>query len=127
MANSWFSKRRQRGRQAEDQAARWLKDKGLRQIAGNYHCRQGEIDLIMEDGDMLVFVEVRYRAGNRFGGALASVTTAKRRRICQAARHFLAGRPEYAEHACRFDVMAMQPDADGTIRYDWVSNAFYEE
>lgn len=126
MVKGWLNKRL-RGQQAEQQAARWLDQQGLRQVAANYHCRQGEIDLIMEDQDMLVFVEVRYRTSTGFGGALASVTAGKRQRITRAARHFLANRPEYSEHACRFDVLAMEPDDTGAVRYEWVSNAFYEE
>lgn len=125
MIKAWFSKR-QRGEQAESQAAAWLGQQGLTLVMSNYHCRQGEIDLVMEDQDTLVFVEVRYRASRAYGGALASVTKSKQQRISRAARHFLARKPAYSEYACRFDVLAMEPDASGAVDYEWVRNAFYE-
>ena len=95
----------QSGGEAEERAARFLVDQGLALVARNYRTRQGEIDLIARDGEMLVFVEVRLRTGERFGGALGSIHAAKRRRIEAAARHFLMrlGR----EPKCRFDVIAL--------------------
>ncbi len=69
-----------RGASAEALAASWLEARGLKLIARNVRFRYGEIDLVMDDGEALVFVEVRYRARDDYGGAAASVTAAKRTR-----------------------------------------------
>ncbi|MFT0137195.1 YraN family protein [Alcanivoracaceae bacterium MT1] len=114
-----------RGQRAEWQALRWLRERGLRPVARNYRCRQGEVDLIMTDHDTLVFVEVRWRSRRDYGGALASVTRAKQRRLHVAARHFLAHNARWGSHPCRFDVLGLEPDGDGEVRYQWVQNAFY--
>ena len=102
---------------AEARAARYLEDHGLAILARNYHTRQGEIDLVARDGAVLVFVEVRLRTSGRLGGALESITHAKRARIVAAARHYLMrlGR----EPPCRFDVVAM----DGG-ECTWLRGAF---
>ena len=94
------------GGEAEEAAAKFLVERGLRIIARNYRTRQGEIDLVAQDGDMLVFVEVRLRSSARFGGALGSIDGRKRARIVAAARHFLMrlGR----EPRCRFDVITLE-------------------
>ena len=78
-----------RGQQAENAAAQWLQQQGLSLLQRNYRCRQGEIDLIMQDNDDLVFVEVRWRKHHSHGGALASVDYHKQKRLILAARHFL--------------------------------------
>jgi len=105
------------GGAAEDRAARLLGENGLSILARNYRTRFGEIDLVARDGDVLVFVEVRMRASDRYGGAAASVTLAKRRRIEAAARHYLSriGR----EPPCRFDVVSLD-DSGAT----WLRAAF---
>src|SRR5260370_10893576 len=83
-----------------------LRRQRMRFVARNVSCRGGEIDLVMRDRDgTLVFVEVRARAGNRFGGAAASIGVHKQRRIVHAARYFLATRADTVS-ACRFDVVA---------------------
>ena len=104
------------GARAEEQAARFLAGRGLIILARNYRCRGGEIDLVCRDGATLVFVEVRLRTNRDFGGAAASITPAKQRRIALAANHYLAGKPL---PACRFDAVLL----DGT-RIDWIRNAF---
>lgn len=93
------------GADAEDRAARFLEAQGLRIVARNYRTRQGEIDLIAQDGATLVFVEVRLRASERFGGALGSIDARKRARIEAAARHYLMRIRR--EPACRFDVVTL--------------------
>lgn len=105
-----------RGREAEERAARHLAGCGLRLVERNFRVRGGEIDLICRDGASLVFVEVRQRSRSDFGGAGASITAAKRRRIVLAARHYLLGK---ADCDCRFDCVLI----DGT-RLEWVKNAF---
>ena len=108
------------GARAEDLCADLLRAAGLRLIERNWRCRLGEIDLIAEEGDTLVFAEVRMRGAGLFGGAAESVTAAKRARIVAAARLYLTRRPEAA---CRFDVFLV----DGPPRHvQWIRNAFSE-
>jgi putative endonuclease len=107
------------GRAAEELAARSLERQGLEILERNYRCRAGEIDLVARDGDTLVFVEVRFRGSESFGGARASVDRAKQRRILAAARHYLAGRPE---RPCRCDVVVL--DRLDPARVDWIRDAF---
>jgi putative endonuclease len=105
-----------RGREAEERAARHLEQCGLRVVARNFRIRGGEIDLICNDGKARVFVEVRLRSRSDFGGAAASITAAKRRRIVLAAQHYLAGKPACD---CRFDCVLI----DGE-QLEWIPNAF---
>lgn len=115
------------GRDAEKLAAKWLVDQGLTVMERNFHCRQGEIDLILLDQDTLVFTEVRWRKHQSHGGALASVDHHKQRRLINAAQHFLARHPEHHHRPCRFDVLGMEPDNQQTVLYQWIQNAFYSE
>ena len=105
-----------RGREAEDKAAHYLERHGLRVIERNFRVRGGEIDLICRDGKALVFVEVRQRSRSDFGGAGASITASKQRRIILAAQHYLAGKPDCD---CRFDCVLL----DGE-RLEWLRDAF---
>ena len=91
----------------------------------SYFIEYFALDLIMDDGETLVFVEVRWRAYNRYGGALTSVDGRKQRRLSLAARHYLGRYPYQAQRPCRFDVLGLEPDDDGEVRYHWVQNAFY--
>lgn len=104
------------GRQAEDQALAYLQGQGLKLVERNFRCKTGEIDLIMLDRDSLVFVEVRRRGGRRFGGAAASVTTAKQMKLLSAAQVFL--KRYAAVPKCRFDVIAIE---GGQV--EWLKNA----
>jgi putative endonuclease len=106
------------GRQAEQQACGYLQAKGLRLVDKNYRCRHGEIDLIMLDGEVLVFIEVRYRRSGLFGGALASIDMRKQRKLISTASHYLQAQGQRC--AARFDVVAI----DGNGQIDWVPNAF---
>jgi putative endonuclease len=111
-----------KGAEAERIAAAYLQQQGLTLVERNYRCRFGEIDLIMAENDTLVFVEVRMRASNAFGGAAASITAAKQTKLLIAARHYLSGLR--CEPACRFDAVLIT----GTQRYaiEWIRNAFDE-
>ena len=120
LAQQWW--RRQRGDAAEQRASEWLRAKGLTLVAQNWQCRLGEIDLIMQHDDMLVFIEVRYREQEHFGGALASVDCHKQRRLIAAARYYLAKHPRWANSCCRFDVIAF---SGATSTPTWIENAFY--
>ena len=93
------------GRAAEAAAARFLELQGCRILAANFRARGGELDLVAEDGAVLAIVEVRYRASDRYGGAAASITRAKRARIVRAARFLLATHPPLAQRPARFDVV----------------------
>lgn len=110
-----------RGVPAENLAAAFLEGQGLKVLERNYRCRFGEIDLVARSGEMVVFVEVRARRSDAFGGAAGSITAAKRRRLVAAARHYLARRR--VAGACRFDVVLLQGDEP---RIEWLANAFGE-
>ncbi|MBM3356240.1 MAG: YraN family protein [Betaproteobacteria bacterium] len=110
-----------RGGGAEDRAAAFLERQGLRIVTRNYRCRFGEIDLVAETGATVVFVEVRARASEAYGGAAASITPVKRRRVIAAARHYLAAKRE--RRACRFDVVLIR-GADAQL--EWIPDAFGE-
>lgn len=107
------------GRDAEDRAQAHLIDAGLRSVTRNYRCRGGEIDLIMRDGDTLVFVEVRYRRHPAFGGALGSIDQRKRQRLHLAASHYL--QRSGWRGPCRFDVIGFDADLR---QARWVRDAF---
>lgn len=109
------------GRQAEDLAAHFLEKKKLRIIARNYRCRGGEIDLVCRDGKVLVFVEVRLRQSTAFGGAAASVTAIKQRRIILAAQHFLMTNA-LTNDDCRFDCILMNGTSGNDV--EWLRDAF---
>lgn len=108
------------GRQAEDAALDFLRAQGLKLVERNYRCRFGEIDLVMREAAVLVFVEVRMRRSVAFGGARESITSAKRARLLAAARHYLNAQP--TEPACRFDALLL--NGDGGV--EWLRNAFGE-
>jgi len=103
-------------------ALAFLMEQGLRKVARNYRCRHGEIDLILDDGDTLVFVEVRFRATGALVSAAESVTQAKQRRLLASAEHFLQRRAESEQRDCRFDVVAISGNAPRpTVR--WLRDA----
>ncbi len=111
---------KQTGDAAELRARRWLERQGLSFIAANVHERGGEIDLIMHDGVVTVFVEVRYRASSAFGGAAASVTRSKQNKLLQTARLWLARHNgSFDTVDCRFDVIAFTGN-----EIEWLQNAF---
>jgi putative endonuclease len=117
------SPRQAAGHAVESLAERHLVESGLRPVARNVSCRMGEIDLVMRDGDALVFVEVRYRAAAGFGGAAASVTHAKRARLVAAARWYLMRNPRLANAPCRFDVVAVEGSGEART-LEWLRDAF---
>jgi putative endonuclease len=109
------------GQHAEDSALAFLRSQGLVLVERNYRCRGGEIDLIMRDGGKIVFVEVRFRSDQRFGGALASVDRHKQARLIHAASHYLAAK--HIDRPARFDVAAVSPD-QGKLEIQWIKDAF---
>ena len=106
---------RQVGEQAEALAAAFLQAQGLRVIETNYQCRRGEIDIIAEHGNMLVFVEVRQR--RRLSDAAVSIDRRKQQRLTAAAAHYLSGG---STRLCRFDAVLL--DAENKIQ--WLQAAF---
>ncbi|AND69759.1 hypothetical protein ATSB10_23050 [Dyella thiooxydans] len=114
---------RQAGAAFEALARRDLERAGLVLLSCNYTTRHGELDLVMRDGEQIVFVEVRQRARNGHGGAAASITASKRGRLIRTASLWLAAHPQHARRTCRFDVVSY----DGTgeeARMRWLRGAF---
>jgi putative endonuclease len=105
------------GAAAEQEALRWLLERGLVFVERNYRCRGGEIDLIMREQHSLVFVEVRARAQASTVSAIDSVGAAKQRRLAHAVRHYLASHPAAAELYLRVDLLAY----DGR-QWRWLRN-----
>lgn len=113
-----LTSRQLQGNAGEDEALEHLRRHGLVLLERNFRCKAGEIDLIMRDGAALVFIEVRKRAGAGFGGALASITPAKQRRLIRAAQFYLLRvKPP---PPCRFDVVAIDGGAGGSL--NWLKN-----
>lgn len=123
--SGWHSRRRvdRRGRGAEVEAlARdHLRAAGLRDVTANAGFRAGELDLVMRDGELVVFVEVRYRSNAAYGGGAASVDARKRRKLVLAAQLFLATHPALASFPCRFDVVAASGEPP---QLHWIRDAF---
>lgn len=108
------------GARAEQLAAKFLQQRGLKLLQQNYRCRFGEIDMILQDGDTLVFAEVRLRSRGDFGGAAASIGAAKQGKLVRAAQHYLATLARIPP--CRFDAVLLQALDDPGI--EWVRDAF---
>ena len=113
-----------KGLRFEDQARRYLCARGLQLLESNFHCRFGEIDLIMRDAETICFIEVRFRKRLDYGGASASITPAKQRRIVKAALFYLSGKQQLMHQALRFDALLIQQQARGDHDFNWIKNAF---
>lgn len=113
---------RDKGTAYEDVALSHLERQGLRLVERNYRTKRGEIDLIMRQDETLVFVEVRYRAPNRYGTGLDSIDRHKRRKIVWAAQHYLQRTRLDRQMACRFDVIAV--DGQSPENLTWLPRAF---
>ena len=107
------------GHSAEQLAAAYLQRQHLTLLERNYRCRFGEIDLIMRDGPEIVFVEVRLRSSQAYGGAAASITAAKQHKLARTAEHYLQ---QHGAAACRFDAVLL--DALDERGIHWLKNAF---
>jgi putative endonuclease len=113
------------GAEAEARALSWLQAQGLRLVAQNFASKYGEIDLIMRDGEILIFVEVRMRSELAWATGAESVDKAKRKRIVACAKFFLLQAQENAKRTCRFDVLALDDASpSGLDRSQWIKNAF---
>jgi len=105
---------------AEQQAAQYLQRQGLKLVQKNYSCRFGEIDLILQDGETLVFAEVRLRSSAAFGGAPASIDARKQAKLVRTAQHYLCQLKRIPP--CRFDAILMQSTDSESIM--WIKSAF---
>lgn len=102
----------------EQQALVFLEQQGLQLVQQNYSCRFGEIDLVMREQQTLVFVEVKFRRSNSFGGAAAAVTSAKQQKLTRTALYYLQSS---GQQHCRFDVVAITEQPADLL---WIKNAF---
>lgn len=112
------------GQATETFAQQYLMQHGLDFVDKNVHCRQGEIDLVMKDQQTFVFVEVKFRKNNHFGGAIGAVSQTKQNKIKHCVAFFLhkAKLNEY-NTPCRFDVIALEGDINQP-QVTWLKNAF---
>ncbi|HEX3848456.1 MAG TPA: YraN family protein [Steroidobacteraceae bacterium] len=116
-----------RGGSAEQLAAAYLEARHVRILARNYRCKLGELDLVVLDGPALAFVEIRQRSRADYGGAAASVTRGKRRRLTRAARCYLQENPALRHWRSRFDVVAVQGIPGAGCPLEWIKGAFDSE
>ena len=107
----------------ENAALLHAQEAGLELLDRNFHCRLGEIDLILIDGDTIVFAEVRYRGDGTRGDGAASVGPAKQLKLVRAAQLWLQTRPQFSMRPCRFDVIGCAGTPQRP-QFDWVRNAF---
>lgn len=104
------------GQTAEDTALAFLQTQGCELVARNWHCRYGEIDLIMRSGNTLLFIEVKFRKSDKFGGAAYSITPAKLVKIQRAVETYLQQNPHNG--TCRLDAVLLQ----GNQAPQWIQN-----
>lgn len=113
--------RRHKGHAIEQVAASWLSERGLTLVERNFTTKGGEIDLIMWQDDVLVFVEVRYRANTEHGSGAESITHSKIRKLLRTAEFYLQKNFGNTPPFCRFDVLSGQSEP---IEFEWIKNAF---
>jgi len=111
------------GKLGENLACAALTERGYAIIARRHRTRLGEIDIIARDGDTLVFVEVKSRAGDEFGGGAAAVTAWKQRKVAQMAMDYLV-RHRLEDQPCRFDVVTVDVVNGQEPRVEIYMNAF---
>ena len=115
---------RDQGTRYEQLALNHLKSNGLKLVEQNFHCRLGEIDLVLRDDNCLVFVEVRYRSSNRFASAAHSVDERKQAKIARTAAMFLGKNPGLSNCPVRFDVVAFDSTESDQGTLQWTRDAF---
>jgi putative endonuclease len=116
--------RQQRGQRAEELAAEYLRNAGCEILQCNYRRRLGELDIVARSHGVLVIAEVRTRASSAYGGAAASVTRAKQRRITRAASQLLQRRGDLALLPVRFDVLVVSDPYGASPGIEWIQHAF---
>ena len=112
-----------RGHNAETAACEYLEKSGLKTIARNFRGRYGEIDLVMQDRLLIVFVEVRYRSNNSRLDAVETIDTNKCNRIIKTAMQFMQTLRDPDSHGYRFDVVTVCGSLDNPV-FDWIQDAF---
>lgn len=112
---------RKTGFLAEQYAREYLISQGLQWVESNYQCRMGELDLIMRDNAYLVFVEVKSRASNAYGGAIASITYSKKQKLIKTASLYLLDKKLHDKLAIRFDLLSLE---GAEPKVTWVKDAF---
>jgi putative endonuclease len=115
--------RRRFGQEGESAAERYLRHKGYRIVARNLRSSSGELDLVAEDGRVLVFVEVKARRTDAFGGAVHAVHQRKQEKLIQLAAQYLA-RHHIRDRLCRFDVVLLQGAGVAVPQIEHIENAF---
>ena len=110
------------GDKAEQHACDYLQRRGLRLLRRNFRCRGGEIDLIMQHHDTLVFIEVRYRRRTAWGRAAETISPGKQSRLIRCAQHYI-NRYRQWNTAARFDVVCIEGEP-GEIKLEWITDAF---
>jgi len=111
------------GKIAEDIAAQYLSNKGLKLISRNFHCRFGEIDLIGLDKEILTFIEVRYRKSEQYLAVVETIDEHKCRKIIISSEYYLSKHKNYRSHQCRYDVIAITGELNKPV-IEWIKNAF---
>ena len=123
------------GQWAEQQALNVLQAQGFQLVAANYHCRYGEIDLIVQHAQELVFVEVKARSVTQYAHSFESISLSKQRKIMKSALCFLEAHPEFQNFYSSFDVVCFdflqqfaktiqQDFSKFTYDQQWIENAF---
>ena len=118
-----LSPKQQQGQLAETCALGFLQNKGLRLIERNAQYKFGELDIVMRDGETLVFVEVRQRKSDLFGGAAQSIDRRKMKKCALAAQCWLKQHVQFAKMPCRFDAVLLT-GTENNWQIDWIQNAF---
>ena len=114
-----------KGLQAEHKALRYLKKQGLKLVTRNFASKTGEIDLIMLNGETLVFIEVRCRSSVSFGSVASTITRHKQDKIRKTAEIFRLKNPKHRFRLCRFDAIAIYDnDSDPQNSLEWIKSAF---
>ncbi|MGB3212771.1 MAG: YraN family protein [Desulforhopalus sp.] len=118
-----LNSRQRLGKKGEEKATKYLRAKGYSILHKNYRCKIGEIDIIAQDGPVLVFIEVKTRSGLLFGTPAAAVTLKKQRQISRTAQYYLAELSIFDSPA-RFDVVSVLSGDSGNDRIDHIKDAF---
>lgn len=112
-----------KGQQAENFACEYLRKQGLRLVCKNFHCRYGEVDLIMQHGDTMVFVEVRSRKTAGLVDGQSSIDWRKQQKLQRSAEYYIQQKNIPASVPARIDVIALARSDDKSYKIDWIQNA----
>ncbi len=118
-----FRNTRAKGNHGERLALDYLIQQGLTLVEQNINSRYGEIDILMRDGEEWVFVEVRFRKSQHFGGGLESVDRSKQRKLINTAEYYIQTHHKTHFDSCRFDMIEISGDIN-TPEINWIQDAF---